>query len=267
MPARILVIEDNPANLELMVYLLTATGHETMTATDGRKGLRAARENSPDLIICDVQMPEMNGYELAGALKAESLLRSIPLVAVTAFAMVGDRDKALSAGFDAYVAKPIEPEDFVSGIERLLPAALRSIPREAAVPATERSARRERRGRSILVVDDIQENLDFAQSLFGDDGYDVIASRDVFEALDLARKNNPDLIVSDVCMPATNGYDFIAAVKADGKLREIPFLFLTSTATSDADRSRGLALGAAGFLLRPIDPETLLAKVEACLFN
>jgi DNA-binding response OmpR family regulator len=68
-------------------------------------------------------------------------------------------------------------------------------------------------------------------------------------------------------MPATSGYDFIAAVKADGKLREIPFLFLTSTAVSDAERSRGLALGAAGFLFRPIDPEALLAKVEACLFN
>lgn len=267
MPARILVVEDNPANLELMVYLLRATGHEALTATDGRAGLVTARENEPDLIVCDVQMPEMNGYELAQALKAESALRSIPLVAVTAFAMVGDRDKALAAGFDAYVAKPIEPEEFITGIERLLPAELRSTPREIPVSTTERLPRGERRGRTILVVDDVQENLNLAQSLFEDAGYDVVVSRDAFEALDLARRTSPDLIVSDVCMPATSGYDFIAAVKADHTLREIPFLFLTSTATSNEERSRGLALGAAGYVSRPIDSEELLAEVEACLLG
>lgn len=125
MPARILIVEDNPANLELMCYLLRAFGYDVLTATDGRQGLEAAQKNVPDLIVCDVQMPKLDGYELARLLKKDTELRSIPLVAVTAFAMVGDRDSAISAGFDAYIAKPIEPVDFVPAIERLLPAEQR----------------------------------------------------------------------------------------------------------------------------------------------
>jgi len=88
--ARVLIIEDNPANLELMAYLLGAYGHTVFTAQDGRQGLEAARREHPDLIICDVQLPEMDGYEVARWLKSDAELRHVPLVAVTALAMVGD---------------------------------------------------------------------------------------------------------------------------------------------------------------------------------
>lgn len=129
MERRILIVEDNAANLELMVYLLDASGYVIATAENGRAGLAAARSNLPDLIVCDVQMPEMNGYEFAQALKSDDTLRSVPLVAVTAFAMVGDQEKALAAGFDAYISKPIEPEDFVARINALL--SFEGQPRQA----------------------------------------------------------------------------------------------------------------------------------------
>ncbi len=121
MPARILVIEDNPTNLDLMTYLLTAFGHTALTAHDGAAGLQAAQDERPDMIICDMQLPVMDGYEVARWLKSHSDLRTIPLVAVTALAMVGDRDKVLAAGFDGYIAKPITPETFVGEIECFLP--------------------------------------------------------------------------------------------------------------------------------------------------
>ena len=114
--ARILVVEDNPANLELITYLLEAFGHSAVPALDGENGLEAARREAPDLIICDMQMPRMDGYEMARCLKADPKLRAIPIVAVTAFAMVGDRDKVLAAGFDGYIAKPITPETFVEEV-------------------------------------------------------------------------------------------------------------------------------------------------------
>jgi CheY-like chemotaxis protein len=120
MAVRILLLEDNPANLELMTYLLRAFGHTVLTAEDGRQGLHSARQEQPDLIICDVQLPEMDGYAVAAALKADPALRKIPLVAVTALAMVGDRDRMLAAGFDGYLAKPIDPETFVGQIEGYL---------------------------------------------------------------------------------------------------------------------------------------------------
>lgn len=120
MPARILVIEDNTANLELMTYLLKAFGHFTIAARDGEAGLETALRESLDLIICDIELPKLNGYEVAQQLKQHPTLRHVPLVAVTAYAMVDDRDKVLNAGFDGYISKPIEPELFVGQVEAFL---------------------------------------------------------------------------------------------------------------------------------------------------
>src|SRR5713226_10736377 len=102
MGARILVIEDNQTNLDLISYLLRAYGYEVMTATDGAAGIAAASE-TPDLIICDIQMPGIDGYEVARRLRAERATARIPLVAVTALAMVDDRRKVIEAGFDGYI--------------------------------------------------------------------------------------------------------------------------------------------------------------------
>jgi CheY-like chemotaxis protein len=120
MAARILIIEDNPTNLELMTYLLMAFGHTVLTATDGEAGVAAAHREGPDLIVCDVHLPKLDGYGVAEQLKRHPALSAIPLVAVTALAMVGDRDKVLAAGFDGYLAKPIVPETFVQEVEAFL---------------------------------------------------------------------------------------------------------------------------------------------------
>jgi CheY-like chemotaxis protein len=121
--ARILIIEDNPTNMELMSYLLTAFGHTPLMAFDGESGVRQARETPPDLILCDIYLPKLDGFGVVGMLKADPALRSIPVLAVTALAMVGDRERLMRAGFDGYIGKPIEPEQFVAQLEPFLPAA------------------------------------------------------------------------------------------------------------------------------------------------
>jgi CheY-like chemotaxis protein len=120
MSYRILIIEDNPTNLQLMAYLLGSFGHTVLTAGDGEEGLELARRNSPDLIVCDVQLPVLDGYAVARHIRNHPALRAIPLVAVTALAMVGDRDRVLASGFDGYLAKPIAPRTFVSQVEAFL---------------------------------------------------------------------------------------------------------------------------------------------------
>jgi len=127
MPKRILVIEDNPQNLELMTYLLRAFGHVALTAEDGVEGIELARREKLDLIICDVHLPGLDGYEVARHLKKDPMLRLIPLVAVTALAMVGDRDKVLAAGFDGYIDKPISPEIFVKQVEAFMESDSRPL--------------------------------------------------------------------------------------------------------------------------------------------
>jgi CheY-like chemotaxis protein len=126
MPARIVVIEDHPPSLELIVYLLRNAGYPTQSAMDGEAGLELVRREKPDLVLCDLQIPNIDGYEVARQLKADQVLQKIPLLAVSAFSMTGDRDRGLAAGFDAYYAKPIEPELFVAQIEQHLPPALRA---------------------------------------------------------------------------------------------------------------------------------------------
>lgn len=126
MPARILVIEDNPESLELMTYLLQSFGHATLTAVDGEAGLMLAGNEKPDLVVCDIQLPGLDGDAVARAVKADRSLKDTVLVAVTALAMVGDREQMLAAGFHGYIPKPIDPETFVAQVEDLLPPALRS---------------------------------------------------------------------------------------------------------------------------------------------
>jgi two-component system, cell cycle response regulator DivK len=128
MGARILIVEDDPSSLELTAYLLDSAGYSTLLAREGGTGLRLALEASPDVIVCDLQMPVLNGYELVGRLKEDPGWRRVPVVAVSAFSMPGDREKALAAGFDGYLTKPITPETFVQEIAAFLPRHLRAEP-------------------------------------------------------------------------------------------------------------------------------------------
>lgn len=121
MSARILVVEDHPPSLELACYLLEAAGYRTVPASDGEQGLALAQAEVPDLVLCDIQMPRMDGYGLLTALRASPALCVIPVIAVTAFSMPGDRMRVLSAGFDGYLSKPIVPERFIEQVEAHLP--------------------------------------------------------------------------------------------------------------------------------------------------
>jgi two-component system cell cycle response regulator DivK len=126
MAARILIVEDNAANLALVEYLLKAGGYQTFSARDGAAGVRLAREEKPDLIVCDLQMPVLNGYEVLQQLRGDPLTRAIPVIAVTAFSMPGDRTQVTQAGFDGYLSKPIDPQQFVREIEKYLPPGQRA---------------------------------------------------------------------------------------------------------------------------------------------
>ncbi|MEZ5287397.1 MAG: response regulator [Vicinamibacterales bacterium] len=118
--ALVLIIEDNPANLALMEYLLKAFGHDVRTATGALAGVERATEMPPDVVLVDLHMPGPDGFEAARLIRAHERTAAVPLVAVTASAMVGDRDMILARGFDGYIGKPITPETFVEQVERFL---------------------------------------------------------------------------------------------------------------------------------------------------
>jgi two-component system, cell cycle response regulator len=264
MAARILVIEDNKENLELMTYLLNAFGYQVLTARDGQEGLEVVRRELPDLVLSDLQMPKIDGYELARVVRQDLRLAKVPLVAVTAYAMRGDRDRVIAAGFDGYISKPINPEEFVGQVERFLgpgqyaPAAL--------WPSTEGLPRPRAPYRAtVLVVDNSTINLSLMTSTLEPFGYKVIAVTSAREGLILALENPPDLILSDLHLPEMSGYELLKAAKAEPSLRLVPFVIISSTIWEETDVNLGLSLGANRVILRPIEPDKLVAEVEACL--
>jgi two-component system cell cycle response regulator len=246
--ARVLVVEDHEVNLVLISYLLRAAKHEVIAAGDAEQGLALVRERVPDVVLCDIELPGMSGSEFARLVKAEPALRHLPLLAVTANAMRGDRERLLASGFDGYVAKPIDPKTFVGWMEGFL-----------ANPPTQP------RAPVILVVDDTPVNLLFKRSCLEPLGYKVLAADGPAEALAMARFNPPDLIISDVGMPAGDGFQFIATVKAMPELRGVPFIFITSTHWDMAAQLQGMALGADRYLRRPMPVDELIAEVRACV--
>jgi two-component system cell cycle response regulator len=192
--ARILIIEDNPANVELMAFLLAAYGHTPISAPDGARGVAAARAERPDLVACDVNLPGMNGFEVLAVLKAEPQLAGVPVLAVTALAMAGDREKVLAAGFDGYISKPIEPESFVAELEAFL------APPDA--PGENR--------RTVLLVDDDPFMLAVLGEMLADEPYRVLSAASGEEGLELLRREPVEVILCDQSMPGMSGTEMLS---------------------------------------------------------
>lgn len=264
--ASILLIEDNPDNLDLMSYLLTAYGHSVSTAEDGESGIAAARAKRPDLVACDIHLPGVDGYDVAKALKADPALSSMPVIAVTALAMVGDRERILGAGFDGYITKPIDPQRVVAELDAFLPANLRGSPPRAGFERSDPTVESVRAMHAvILVVDDAPTNRDLIYQTLSPCGYDVRLAESVAEAMAQLATLTPDLILSDLHMPGENGFNFIRRVKEDPRLAALPFVFISSSVWGENDRETALALGVTRFLLRPIEPHRLIDEVARYL--
>jgi two-component system, cell cycle response regulator DivK len=114
--AKILIVEDNADNMSLAVFLIQSAGHTVLTATDAEAGLALARNEHPDLIVMDIQLPGMDGLEAISLLKRDDATRAIPVIAVTALAMKGDAERIRAAGCDAYIAKPMRYTEFLATV-------------------------------------------------------------------------------------------------------------------------------------------------------
>ena len=114
--AKVLIVEDNSANMTLAVFLLQSAGHAVLTARDAEAGLTLARDEQPDLILMDIQLPGMDGLQATALLKRDDATRAIPVIALTALAMKGDEERIRAAGCDGYIAKPMRYQEFLATI-------------------------------------------------------------------------------------------------------------------------------------------------------
>jgi two-component system cell cycle response regulator len=268
MGARILVVEDTPHNLQLMTYLLAAYDHTVATAGTGEQAIELASAAPPDLIVMDLQLPGIDGYQALKTLRSVPELSSILVVAVTSFAMVGDRDRALEAGFDHYMTKPIDPETFVEEIHTRLPERLRGSPpvrggvQAAHVTEPSEPAPHRRGAADVLVLDDSLVNQTLVRSVLEPYGYRVRTTFTVEAAIAAADEKCPDVVLSDLHVGHQRGTELLAHMRAVPTLSVVPFAFLTAT----ADRlDPMLRDGTVRLIRRPIDPVALLDEVRVLL--
>lgn len=124
MSLKTLVIEDNIQNMYMIAFLLESYGYKVLQAFSGLEGIQKAKADEPDIILLDIQLPQMDGYTIARKLREIESLQTTPIIAVTSYAMPGDKEKALESGATGYIEKPINPDTFVSEMEAFLPENL-----------------------------------------------------------------------------------------------------------------------------------------------
>ena len=247
MSRKILVIEDNEQNRILMRQILKYQGHEVLEAADGAAGLVMAREHMPDLILLDLQMPVMGGFAVIKELRDAPELSHLKVIAVTSFAMKGDREKALDAGFDEYVTKPIDTRKFAETVKNFLPDESVALKKPV-----------------ILCVDDTPANLKLLENILVPRGYEVVSVANGSDALLKVKSLSIDLILLDLMMPGMDGLQVSRKIKNNKKSRNIPIVILTAyTGAGSFIESLGSEVYA--YLQKPFKTEELVKIVKAAL--
>ena len=285
--AKILLVEDNEQNRDMLARRLQRKGHTVVTASDGLRAVEMALAEAPDLVLMDLNLPVLDGWLATRRIKDRAETGRIPVIALTAHAMSGDRQKALSAGCDDYDTKPVEFPRLLGKIEKLLDgkgvaAKAQTLQAEVARPAAQPVARtvapetppqarptevkETGSGGRILVVDDTAANRDMLSRRLERQGFDVRSAEDGETALRLMSRADPpfDLVLLDVMMPGINGLDVLKAVRGRWDPTQMPVIMATAKDASH-DVVEALELGANDYVTKPLDFPVVMARVRTQL--
>jgi PAS domain S-box-containing protein len=262
MPETILIVDDNPANLKVARIALESEGFAVRVAVDGEEALAILSDLRPGLILMDLQLPGIDGLALTRQLKADPATADIPIIAVTSYAMKGDREKALEAGCDGYIAKPIDP----IGLPDTVRSHLRAAPGTAEAPPVSASATTAARDpvalrHTILVIEDNPTTLKVMRLTLERQGYNVLAAPDAASALDATRQVRPDLIIQDLMLPDMDGIALAQRLHERFEAEPVPIVCISGLLTRP-DESRAVRGGFAAVIVKPIDPFQLLEVVR-----
>jgi PAS domain S-box-containing protein len=247
--ATILVVEDNPITRKMFRVALQSAGHVVAEASDGREALDLARRSPPTLVLQDLRLPDMTGFELAERLRALPLFGETPILAVSGLLNGAEESRIAAAGFQDFLAKPIEP----SRLLEVIAAHLR------------RTAVGDRRGagRRVLLVDDEPVQQKLMAVRLREMGYVVDTACDGQEALNRARHDPPDAIVSDVLMPVLDGFGLCRAVRQDPRLAHVPVVLVSAAYIEDDDRALATRVGADACVVHTPELSEVLAALAA----
>ncbi len=261
----ILIVEDNPLNCKLFRTILELDGFSVVDAVNAEDGLVLAREHLPNIILMDIQLPEMDGLQATRIIKKDPHLKDIPVIALTAHAMEGDDSKAYDAGCSGYITKPVKVQTFVESIRSFLCKGSEQDDSEKTplLPVIQ-PPEASRYKKTILIVDDELLNLKMFEGMLTGQPYNVITATGGLEALAAVKTHAPDLILLDIMMPDLNGYEVTRRLKSNSESKEIPIILITALRDYDC-KIKGLEAGADEFLNKPVQTEELLTRVQSLL--
>ncbi len=260
---RILLVEDNEMNRDLISRRLKRRGFDVTLAVDGAEGVERATADKPDLVVMDMGLPVLDGYEATRLLKDAEATRRIPIIGLSAHAMSGDARKALDAGCDDYDTKPVDWKRLLGKIDVLLTRAQEAAIDSEAETAVEADVAGGGAGH-VLVADDNTLHREMLSGRLAALGYTFDLASGTAGALELLEQKRFDAVLLDVTLPRVDGQPLLEKIRSDPQWQAVPILLLTTIdAVSTAVGS--LAQGAEDFVPQPFHQEVLAARLASCL--
>ena len=279
---KVLVVDDDARNIFALTSLLENHEMEVISATNGRQAIDIIK-NTPDLsiVLMDIMMPEMDGYETMREIRNVPKFRTLPILALTAKAMKGDREKCLDAGASDYIAKPVNTDQLLSLMRVWLYPIRRcknerhSLMKMPMIAPVHRPTR-DRRPTStstailraltdtpinILIVDDEPKNLTVLETILDDPGYRLVRAESADQALLALVVEEFALLILDIRMPGMTGFELAKMIKERKKTARVPIIFLTAYYNEDQHVLEGYGTGAVDYLHKPVNPDILRSKV------
>lgn len=257
---RILIIDDDPIIIREMNIIFKKENYHLTSALTGSEGLLLLNRYIPDLLLLDLHMPEMNGFKVLEEVQKREDIKDLPVIVLTAADLTEDQKKNLGKNVKGVIVKgQIDKDTLLSKINEIL--------YEHATETTIRQGtKREKKleQAKILIAEDRPDNLILFKEILMSADYRIHIAKNGQEAVDIARKNRPDLILMDMQMPVMDGFDATKRIKETKELKEIPIIGLTARAMK-GDREKVLASGCSDYLSKPVMPKDLLKKVKEWL--
>ncbi len=266
--AKILVVDDDFNIIDFFKSVLEEQGYEVQTADNGLRAVEKARVYMPDVILLDIIMPEMDGYEVTEELKGDPKTSSIPIILVTGMDGLEDKIRGLESGADDFLTKPFNFDELVARVRSLI--RLKRLQEELAalhdkcggVLRTE-AGRREPKS-NILIVEDDERISRLMTNVLNTGGHQTICLGDGGTANQYLCSNVPDLIILDLMLPVMGGMELLKNIRENPATREIPVIVVTAL-DDFKTKIKGLYIGADDYLVKPVKSLELLARVKANL--
>jgi two-component system cell cycle response regulator len=281
MAETILVVDDEAANRALLEALLTEAGYEVQQAEGGEAALAQATSQAPDLILLDVMMPGMSGFEVCRRLKQDPATSAVPVIMVTALGQLKNKEAALTSGADDFVTKPVQPEDLRARVEAMLKVRRirQDLDRTLAYLHELEAARHTQRREAldslasatdpmpsplspaipILLVDDEALTRKFYGELLTEHGFRVVTAGSGAEALQMARHQPVEAAILDIMMPGMSGLETLDRLHTQAP--EVPVIMLTANASSQ-NAIAALKLGAFDFIVKGLEHDLMVLAVH-----